>query len=81
MREHYFYGQPILPDMEEDYIKYILEKYKNEPANEKLKKKIWDELQEAKYEGRVTIPFKVILKEDVYNQYPPSIQVILDTKV
>lgn len=76
-----FYGEEIYRNRQQDYIKKILAKYKNEPVNDELKKKIWDELQMEKYYGRITIPFKVVMRKDVYRKYPDFVEVILDTKV
>ena len=59
----------------------MLAKYKLEPVDDELKRKIWDELQMAKHEGIVTIPFKVTMRKDAYGRYPDYIEVILDTKV
>lgn len=79
--EHYFYDRAILPNREEELIESILEKYRGETANESLKKKIWDELQELKFQGKISIPFKIMLRGDLTGKYPPCIEVILDTKV
>ncbi len=76
-----FYGEEIYRNRQQDYIRQLLKKYKNEPVNEELKKKIWDELQMEKYYGRITIPFKVVMRKDVYRKYPDYVEVILDTKV
>lgn len=76
-----FYGYDIIRREQQGYIQKILEKYKNEPANDELKKKIWDELQLEKYKGTVTIPFKVVLRRDPYGKFPNYVEVILDTKV
>jgi len=81
MEEHPFYGYDVLRHREQKYINDILAKYKDEPVTDDLKKKIWDELQQAKFEGRVTIPFKVVTRRDTYGKYPEFIEVILDTKV
>lgn len=78
---HHFYGKAILPAREEAYIESILKKYRHENANEALKKKIWDELQNEKQLGNISIPFKVMLRGDATGKYPPRIEVILDTKV
>jgi len=80
-QKHYFYGKPILEDREAEYVKKVLKKYKNEKADEELKKKIWDELQHEKQEGRLSIPFKVVLRRDEYGRYPDVVEVILDTKL
>lgn len=78
---HHFYGHPIYRNLEEEYIQDLLKKYANEPVTDDLKKKIWDELQNAKYEGKVTIPFKIVMRRDPSRKYPDYIEVILDTKV
>lgn len=79
--EHPFYGYVILPRKEEDYIKAIMKKYQNEPVNEELKKKVWDELQMEKHIGRITIPFKLAIRMDPDGKFPDLLEVILDTKV
>lgn len=79
--EHPFYGHEILRQQEEEKVKSILARYKGEEANDALKKKIWDDLQDAKHKGLITIPFKVALRKDVYGKYPNYVEVILDTKV
>jgi hypothetical protein len=79
--DHPFYGEEIVRDNQQAHINNLLKKYENEPVNEDLKKKIWDDLQMEKYYGRITIPFKVILKRDINGLYPDYIEVILDTKV
>ena len=79
--EHPFYGKEIVRADQQAYISQILNKYKNHPVNEDLKKLIWDELQMEKYKGHITIPFKVILKRDATGTYPSYIEIVLDTKV
>lgn len=79
--EHPFYGEEIVRNNQQAYIQGLLKKYENEPVNEELKKKIWDELQMEKYYGRITIPFKVTLRRDATGLYPDFVEVILDTKV
>lgn len=76
-----FYGVEIIRTAQQKFIKNLLKKYRNEPVTDELKAKIWDELQMEKYHGRVTIPFKVIMRKDIFRKYPDSIDVILDTKV
>lgn len=76
-----FYGRPIVRRLAQEYIDTVLAKYKHLPANDDLKQKIWDELQLLKHEGKIDIPFKVVLRRDPSNYYPPYIEVILDTKV
>jgi hypothetical protein len=79
--EHPFYGHWIIRRNEQAYIKKLLEKYKNEPVNDALKQKIWDELQMEKHLGNITIPFKIAMRLDPANLFPSYIEVILDTKV
>jgi len=78
---HPFYGKEIVREREQEYISQILKKYKNHPVNEETQSKIWDELQMEKYHGRLSIPFKVVMRKDANKKYPDYIEVILDTKV
>lgn len=78
---HPFYGHSIVRNKEQQYIQELLKKYKQEPVNEDLKKKIWDELQMEKHLGNITIPFKVVTRRDSSGKYPEYVEVILDTKV
>ena len=80
-KEHPFYGYEIIRRTQQKYIQDLLKKYRNHPANEELKKKIWDELQTEKYRGNVTIPFKVTLRRDSYGKFPDYIEIMLDSKV
>lgn len=79
--EHPFYGFEIIRRKEQAYIQNLLKKYGHDPVNDELKAKIWDELQMEKYKGNVTIPFKVVMRRDIFKKYPDYIEVILDTKV
>ena len=79
--EHPFYDVDIFRGREQAYINKLLKKYKGDPVNEELKKKIWDELQMEKYYGRIKIPFKVVLRLDPTHKFPGYVEVILDTKV
>lgn len=81
IHESPFYGYEILRKKQEELIKKVLMKYQDEKADEELKKKVYDELTNEKYQGNITIPFRVILRNDVHGVYPPCIEVILDTKV
>ena len=81
LHEHPFYGYEIIRREQQDYIKKLLSKYKKEPVTEELKKKIWEELQNEKHQGRLTIPFKITSRRDPYGKYPDVIEIILDTKV
>jgi len=80
-REHYFYDQPIHEDKEQALIQKVLAKYKNEPVNEELHQKIWDDLQEEKQKGNLNIPFKVVMRRDAAGKFPPYVEVILDTRL
>ena len=80
-KEHPFYGTEILRNKEQAHINALLSKYKNEPATEELKAKIYDELQMEKHFGRIKIPFKVYLKNDPTGKFPNYVEVVLDTKV
>jgi hypothetical protein len=77
----FFYDKAIIQDAEQKYINNILKKYKKEAANEELKRKIWDDLQREKALGKISIPFKVVLRKDPTGKFPPFVEVILDTKV
>lgn len=79
--DHPFYGYEILRLREQEYIQNFLKKYAGETVTEELKQKIWEDLQMEKYFGRVTIPFKVVIRKDNMRKYPDIIEVILDTKV
>lgn len=83
MTEHHkpFYDVEILRNEEQAYIQSILKKYRGETANEALKEKIWNELQQEKYLGRLRIPFKVTLKKDPTHTFADCVEVTLDTKV
>lgn len=78
---HPFYGVEITRNKEQAYIQNLLKKYRHEKVSEELKAKIWDELQMEKYHGRVTIPFKVVMRRDTLKKFPDYIEIILDTKV
>lgn len=79
--EHPFYGEEISRDEQQEKIEEILKKHKNEPADEELKKKIYDELMTEKHKGTVKIPFRVVLRQDRLGQYPDYVEVVLDSKV
>lgn len=79
--EHPFYGHEIIRRQEQEYIQTILKKYKGEAVTDELKKKIWDELQMEKHLGKITIPFKVVMRRDPSGRFPSYVEVILDTKV
>lgn len=76
-----FYGQKIDPVHQQQVIKKILLKYRKEPPTEELKRKIYNELVEAKAQGKITIPFKVVMRKHSRDKQRDYIEVILDTKV
>lgn len=76
-----FYGQEIDPDQQKKEIKKILSKHIHEPVSEELKKKIYNELIEAKESGKIAIPFKVVMRKSPDSVHRDIIEVILDTKV
>lgn len=79
--EQPFYGHVIIRREQEEYIKSLMKKHQKEPVTEELKKKVWDELQMAKHQGKITIPFKLATRMDPYGKFPDIIEIILDTKV
>ncbi|MFI5343220.1 MAG: hypothetical protein ACHQUC_03260 [Chlamydiales bacterium] len=79
--EHPFYGTDIFKDQQKKTIQNLLEKYRHEPVNEELLRKIWDELQMEKHKGNIIIPFKVVMRRDSYKKFPDYVEIILDTKV
>lgn len=80
-KEHPFYDVEIVRRKENEYINALLRKYRNEPVSDALQAKIWDELQQEKFLGNITIPFKVVMRRDSTKKFPDYIEVILDTKV
>lgn len=76
-----FYGIDIIRRAQQALIEKTLSKFKNEPVNEDLKRKIHEALHLEKQRGTIQIPFKVILKEDSSGKYAPYIEVLLDSKV
>lgn len=76
-----YYDKEIVRRKEQEYINELLSKYKGAEANDELKKKIWEELMMEKHLGRISIPFKVVMRKDPLKQFPDQIEVILDTKV
>ena len=81
LHEHPFYDVDVVRHEQQEYIQKLLKKYKKEPVTEELKKKIWEELQEEKHQGRIVIPFKMTSRRDPYGKFPEQIEIILDTKV
>lgn len=82
MHEHSpYYGKKISRTQQQEYIRAILAKYKNEPPSDDLHSKIHDDLMQEKHLGNITIPFKVIMEKDETGVRPTYIEVVLDTKV
>ncbi|CRX39336.1 hypothetical protein [Estrella lausannensis] len=79
--EHPFYGYEILREREHAQIEKILSKHKGKQADDQLKKEIYEELQDLKDKGTISIPFKVVLRKDPMARQAPYIEVILDTKL
>lgn len=79
--EHPFYDVEIIRRRENEYIQDILKKYRNEAVTNELQATIWDELQQEKFKGNITIPFKVVMRRDATKKFPDYIEIILDTKV
>ncbi|MCC5832871.1 MAG: hypothetical protein JJU12_07510 [Chlamydiales bacterium] len=76
-----FYGQEIDPELQKREIKKILSKYNREPVSEELKKQIYHDLVVAKEQGKILIPFKVVMRKSPDASRRDFIEVILDTKV
>ena len=79
--EHLFYGKVIHRQREQEYIQSIIQKYNKGEANEETKKKVYEELMMAQFEGLIHIPFEVNLVKDPFKRYPDYIEVTLDTRV
>lgn len=79
--KHLFYGKEIVRDREAEIIEAVLKKFRNEPANEETKEKIYNALCEELVKENISIPFKVILKKDRSKNYRDRIEIILDTRV
>lgn len=62
-------------------IEKLLEPFKGKPANEDLKKEIYNTLSHAKAKGDLILPFKITLRKDPNKRHRPQIEVTLDTKV
>lgn len=82
MSEHPpFYGKEINRRQEKEYIQSLLKEFEDQPADDSLKKLVWEKLQWEKHLGNLTIPFKLALRKDPQKLYPDYLEVILDTKV
>lgn len=80
-KERPFYDVEVIREREAEYIRDKLKKYRNDPVTEGLKEKIWEELQMEKHLGKITIPFKVVMRSGPSKKFPDYIEVILDSKV
>jgi hypothetical protein len=76
-----FYGKKISRHEEQEHIQRVVDKYRMEPADEKLHEKVYNELMFDKYLGKITIPFRVVLQKDPTGIRRPYIDILLDTKV
>lgn len=76
-----FYGKEIDPKTEQRTIQKILSKFCSEPVSEDLKKKIYEELTAAKHIGKISIPFKIVMRKFPDERRQDYIEIILDTKV
>lgn len=76
-----FYGKQIVRREEQERIDSLLAKFRNEPATELLRQKIYDELMWQKHLGNITIPFQVALRKDPSNGGQDYIEVVLESKV
>ena len=81
MRKEPFYDEKISRIQQEEFIDEVLAKYAGEDATEELVKKVYDDLMMEKHKGKLTIPFKVLIRKDESQNYPPHVEVILDTRV
>lgn len=79
--KHLFYGHEIIRDREQNYVNQLLAQFKGRKVTEELQKEIWNLLQQEKYKGALTIPFKMAMRRDPSGIHPDYIEVILDTKV
>lgn len=77
----FFFGKEIHPDEEQKTIESVLKKYEFDEANDALKKKIYNELVDLKRAGKISIPFQVVLRNDIFKRHRPYIEIMLDTKV
>jgi hypothetical protein len=78
---HHFYGKAISREQQEAYIQAILDEFGAVEASEELREKVYYRLMQEQHLGNVVIPFKVLLVKDESGNYPPHIDVVLDTRV
>jgi len=76
-----FYGKVIDREAEKETIEKLLSPYRGEPASEELKKKMHEVLARAKFEGKISIPYTLVLRKDTSGHHRPYVEVVLDTKV
>ncbi|MCH9609081.1 MAG: hypothetical protein S4CHLAM45_08440 [Chlamydiales bacterium] len=68
-------------DQEQKTIETILKKYLHLPPDEELKKKIYNDLTEAKANGKIFTPFKVILRKNPDPNIRNFIEIAIETKI
>ena len=81
MSEHPFYGQKIPRLQQQELVQHALDQFKGETVNEELQEKVYNHLSQLKFEGALTMPFKVVLQTDESGFREPYIEVLLETKV
>lgn len=68
-------------NQEQKIIDAILRKYQHEKGDEKLKKKIYDELTSARFKEEITSSFKVVLRKSNDPSIHDFVEVVLETKL
>lgn len=79
--ERPYYGKWVIPNEEQARIQKLLAPYQNQPVTEELLSQVYEVLSEAKFRGEISIPFRIVLQEDVYKRQPDCLKIILDTKL
>ena len=77
----FFFGKKIDPPSEKKLIESVLAKYRAKEATDELRKMIYTELMHMKAAGKISIPFQVVLRKDIFAKHRPFIEIVLDTKV
>ena len=80
MSEH-FYGAKIDREKDQELVQQVLNKYKGNTPNDKLKELIWNDLSSLKHQGSLKSHFKVELYEDPKGIFPSQVKVYLESKV
>lgn len=76
-----FYGQKIARLQQQELVQEVLNKFHKRPVDEELKKDVYNELSQLKFEGKLTMPFKVIIQKDETGFREDYLDVLLETKV